>query len=299
VFEVSDLTKVLLGPASIELGKRLAETLGAESVPVESKSFPDSESYVRISGDVSGENVVIAQSTYPPQDRHLVQLLQLLDTARDLEASKLVAVVPYLAYSRQDKRFRSGEAVTVKTVVKLVEAAGADSLTTVDVHSDKILELFKIKALNVSAMSAIGEYFSSLRLREPYVFAPDAGALDRAKIVAEQLDAEYAFFQKQRDRTTGAIKTEAKDVRVKDRDTIIVDDIISTGSTIANAASILRRQGARSIYVACTHPLLLPGAKEKIIAAGANEIIGTDCVASDVSRVSVASIIAESLRKIL
>ena len=299
MFEVSDLTKVLLGPASIELGKRLAETLGAESVPVESKSFPDSESYVRISGDVSGENVVIAQSTYPPQDRHLVQLLQLLDTARDLEASKLVAVVPYLAYSRQDKRFRSGEAVTVKTVVKLVEAAGADSLVTVDVHSDKILELFKIKALNVSAMSAIGEYFSSLRLREPYVFAPDAGALDRAKIVAEQLDAEYAFFQKQRDRTTGAIKTEAKDVRVKDRDTIIVDDIISTGSTIANAASILRRQGARSIYVACTHPLLLPGAKEKIIAAGANEIIGTDCVAGDVSRVSVASIIAESLRKIL
>jgi len=299
VFEVSDLTKVLLGPASIELGKKLAETLGAESVPVESKSFPDGESYVRIAGNVSGDNIVVVQSTYPPQDRHLVQLLQLIDTARDLEASKLVAVVPYLAYSRQDKRFRSGEAVTVKTVVKLLEAAGVDSLITVDVHSDKILELFKIRALNVSAMSAIGEYFSNLGMREPYVFAPDAGALDRAKIVAEHLDAEYSFFRKQRDRTTGAIKTEVKDVSVKDRDTIIVDDIISTGSTIANAASILHQQGAKGIYVACTHPLLLAGAKEKIMSAGADEIVGTDCVSSDVSRVSVASIIAESLRKIL
>jgi ribose-phosphate pyrophosphokinase len=294
-----DLTKVLLGPASVDLGKRLAADLQAETVPVESKTFPDGESYVRIAGDIQGEKTIVVQSTYPPQDTHLIQLLQILDAARDLKASKIVAVVPYLAYSRQDKRFRPGEAVTVRTIVKMIETAGANSLISVDLHSDKILDLFKVEALNVSAMPAIGEYFSQLNLKDPYVFAPDRGALDRAKTVASLMGAEFSYFEKERDRVTGIVRTEVKNILVKGRDAIIADDIISTGSTIANAASILRRQGARQIYVACTHPLLLEGAKQRILDAGANEIIGTDCVTSDVSRVSVASVIAESLRKIL
>jgi len=293
------LTKVLLGPASVDLGERLAAQLEAEAVPIESKAFPDGESYIRIAGDIEGEKVVVVQSTYPPQDTHLIQLLQILDTARDLNASKIIAVVPYLAYSRQDKRFRPGEAVTVGTVVKMIETAGANSLTSVDLHSDKILDLFKVEARNVSAMPAIGEYFSQLKLKDPHVFAPDRGALDRAKTVASRMGAEFSYFEKQRDRVTGTVRTEAKNVQVEGRDAIIVDDIISTGSTIANAASILREQGAKQIYVACTHPLLLDGAKQKILAAGAKEIIGTDCVASDVSRVSVAAVIAESLRKAL
>lgn len=166
-----DLTKVLLGPASVELGRNLAECLGGEAVPVETKSFPDGESYVRITGDIAGEKVAVVQSTYPPQDRHLVQLLQLLDTARDLNASELIAVVPYLAYSRQDKRFRPGEAVSVRTIVKLIEATGAGSLVTVDVHTDKILDLFRIKAHNLSAMGSNrrillkAEIAKTLRLR--------------------------------------------------------------------------------------------------------------------------------------
>ena len=293
------MTKVILGPASVDLGTKLAEILHAEAIPVESKTFPDGESYVRINGDIAGEKAVIVQSTYPPQDRHLVQLLQILDAAHDLNASELVAVIPYLAYSRQDKRFRPGEAVTARTVVKLVEAAGANSAITVDVHTDKILDMFSIRAQNVSAMPVIGDYFSKLALKEPNVFAPDEGALDRAKAVAARVGAQYSFFRKERDRTTGTIKTETKDVRIKGRDAIVVDDIISTGSTITNAASILHGQGANRIYVACTHPLLLAGAKDKILAAGANEIIGTDCVASNVSHISVASVIAESLRKTL
>jgi len=293
------LAKIVLGPASVELGKKVAQELGADAISVEAKSFPDGESYIRIVDDISGERVIVAQSTYSPQDKHLMQLLLLLDAARDLKASEIIAVVPYFAYSRQDKRFRLGEAVSVETVVKLIEAAGADSFVTVDVHTEKILNLFKIRAMNVSAMATIGKYFSRFKLKEPYVLAPDEGSVDRARTVAGQLAAEYSFFQKQRDRVTGTIKTEARDVDIKDRDVVIVDDIISTGLTIANVASILREQGARTIYVACTHPLLLPGAKEKIFAAGASEIVGTDCIQSDVSRISVASVIAESLRKIM
>jgi len=132
------LTKILPGPASVELGNKLAEELGVETVPVEAKSFPDGESYVRISGDLENERVVVVQSTYPPQNTHLVQLLQLLDAARDMKASEVIAVVPYLAYSRQDKRFRPGEAVSVGTIVRLIEATGVNSLFTVDVHMEKI-----------------------------------------------------------------------------------------------------------------------------------------------------------------
>ena len=291
------MTKILPGPASVELGNKLAEELGVKTVPVEAKSFSDGESYIRISGDVENEKVVVVQSTYPPQNTHLVQLLQLLDAARDMKASEVIAVVPYLAYSRQDKRFRPGEAVSVGTIIRLIEATGVNSLFTVDVHTEKILELFRIHAHNVSATPALGEYFAKLGLKEPYVFAPDEGALARAKSLAGCLNADYSSFQKQRDRVSGAIKTSVKEFEVKDRDAIIVDDIISTGSTIANAASMLHDQNARRIYVACTHPLLLSGAKDRMMSAGVHEIVGTDCVASEVSRVSVASVVAQSLRK--
>ena len=237
------MTKIVLGPASVELGKNLANILGAEAIQVETKRFPDGESYLRIDGDLEGDDVIIVQSTFPPPDKHLVQLIQLLDTARDLNASKLTAVIPYLAYSRQDKRFRPGESITMKTVIKMIESAGANSLITIDIHNEKILDYFAIEANNLSAMSAIGRYFSKeVALTKPYVFAPDQGALTLAKVLASHVKADYSFFQKQRDRKTGDIETLEKSFDVQGRDAIVVDDIISTGSTIANASKILKNK---------------------------------------------------------
>ncbi|HID16740.1 TPA: ribose-phosphate diphosphokinase [Candidatus Bathyarchaeota archaeon] len=291
------MVEVLVGPASKELGLKVAQSLGLEAILVESKTFPDGESYVRIPAEKVDEEIFVIQSTHPPQDKHLMELFLMLDAAKDLGGKRLVAVVPYLAYARQDKRFKPGEAISVKTVAKLIEAAGATEFFTFNVHKEEELDFFKIRAVNLTAMPAIGSYLLKEGLNEPYVAAPDEGAYALAAEVATILKAECAYLEKERDKTTGEVRTKYKGLNVKGRDAVIVDDIISTGSTIANAAKVLKRQGARKVYAACAHPLLAEGAGERMRGAGVDEVLGTDCVPSEVSKVTVAQVLAEALKR--
>jgi ribose-phosphate pyrophosphokinase len=252
---------------------------------------------VRYTEDVDGEDVVIVQTTSPPQDTHLIQLLLLINAAKDLGARYITAVVPYLAYSRQDKKFRPGEAVSLKTVIRLIEAAGANKFVTVDVHNVEALKEFKIPFVDLSAMYVLGEYAKSCGFGGAFSLAPDEFASSRAKVVDDVLGGGYGWLKKERDRVTGEISVAKKVFDVQGRDVVVVDDIISTGGTMVAATKLLREQKARKIMVMCTHPLLIGGAKEKIIRAGADSIVGTDCVPSDVSIVSIAPVIAEYLRK--
>jgi len=293
------LTVVAPGPASEELGRRVAQELGARLVSVESKLFPDGESYIRYVGEVRGEPVIVVQSCGPPQNRSVIELLLMLDTARNLGAEMVVAVVPYLAYARQDKRFRPGEGISVETIVKLIECSGASRFITFDIHKEETLKRFRIPALNLSAMPVIAEYFAKLELRRPLIVSPDIGALHLAAALSERIGAEYTSFEKKRDRVGGAVTTIAKSLDAKGRDVVIVDDIISTGSTIVNAAQLVRKEAVRDIFAACTHALLTQDARTKICQSGIKEIVGTDCVASEVSVVSVAYLVAEALRKFM
>ncbi|RLF12214.1 MAG: ribose-phosphate diphosphokinase [Thermoprotei archaeon] len=292
------MIKVVPGPASRRLGASLAEELKTSVLEVESKVFPDGESYVRLKGEVAGEEVVVVQSCYPPQDKHLIELLLLVKTIKELGARKVIAAVPYLAYSRQDKRFLEGEAVSGRVVLELIGLAGADALLTVDVHSEALLEKLSFKAVNVSAMPLIARYLSQLRLLNPFILSPDKKRAREAGLVASLLNTDHGYLEKVRDLSTGEVKTMVKGLPVEGRDVVIVDDIISTGGTIANAASIVKSQGARRVLAACTHPILAKGAEERMRKAGVEEIIGTDAVESHVSRVSVAPALAEALRKL-
>lgn len=291
------MVSVILGPGSTELGRRVAERLGVESIPVELRTFPDGESSLRLGGQVEGEDVVLVQTCYPNQNGRLIELFLILDAAKDLGARSVTTFIPYFPYMRQDRRFRPGEAVSSKTMIKLMEAAGADRLLTFDLHNHEILKWFRIPALEVSAMPAIGEHFKRMGLRNPYVLAPDDGAIHLAEAVAKVLGADFTSLEKHRDTTTGVVETSSKRLEVKGRDILIVDDIISTGSTIVNAAGIAEREGARDIYAACTHALLLGDALAKLRIAGVKEVIGTDCIPGSVGLISVASLAAEALRR--
>jgi len=293
------LPLVVAGPTSSDLARNLASELEAELVPVESKRFPDGESYVRFERDLRGEEVIIVQSSFPDQNRSLIELFLMLDSAKNFGAERAVAVVPYFAYARQDKRFRAGEAISVETIVKLIEASGADAFLTVDVHKPEIMKLFRIPALNSTAMPLIGKHLATLDLKKPHVVAPDEGAISLAESVAEVLKADYSFFRKHRDKASGVPTTELREIGIRDRDAVIVDDIISTGGTVINVVKMLKEEGVKEVYVACTHPLLLGEAKARILSAGVKKILGTDSVASDVSEVSIAPVLAESLRKLL
>jgi len=290
---------VIGGPASNGLEDDLAEELKAERVKLEHKLFPDGESYLRYPIDVKDKTVILVQSLYPPQDKHLIELLFASDAAKDLGASKVVAVVPYLAYSRQDKRFREGEPISVKTVLKLMRCSGVDAVVTVDIHKEASLSHFGREAVNLSAAEELARYFKG-SLRDPLVLAPDEGALRRAEAAARVLGCEHDYLEKRRDRVTGGVKLSPKEVsKVRGRDVLIIDDIISTGGTIALAAKEALRLGASKVVAACTHALLAKGALERMRGAGVEEVVAANTIPSPVSKVSVAKLLAGAVRELL
>ncbi|MBC7113506.1 MAG: ribose-phosphate diphosphokinase [Candidatus Methanomethyliales bacterium] len=285
------------GPSSITLGGKVAQILGVRNFNVEYKNFPDGESYLRLPEDVKGEEVVLIHTTYPQPDKRVLELLLLINTLKDLGAQKVRAVVPYMAYARQDSRFREGEAISINTIFKLIEGAGADEFLTVDIHKEFSLKVFRIGAKNIRAAEAIADYLKSIELVEPYILSPDRGALKIAQTIGERLGAEYGNFEKSRDRISGAITVKGEKVQAEGRDVVIADDLISTGGTIASASKIVKGEGARRVIAVCTHPLLVGDALLKMRQAGVDEVIGTDTIESEVSRITVAQLIARELSK--
>jgi len=289
--------KIIPGPASKELGKRIAELLKAETVPIFFKTFPDGESYIRFDVEsLQDEDIVIVQTTSPPQDQRLIQLLLMADNALDMKARSITAVVPYFAYSRQDKRFLSGEAFSIETIVKLLEDCGVNRIITVNAHNPKVLKTFKIPIEDLSAISLLATYFRAKGLVEnPVSLSLGKKALSVATEADSVLKGGFDYISTKRNVITGNVTLEEKELPIKNRDVIIFDDIISSGGTMAKAVKFLKEQGARKVYAACVHPLLMGDAQKRILENGAEEIIGTDSVPSPVSKVSIAPLISKVL----
>jgi ribose-phosphate pyrophosphokinase len=289
--------KIIPGPASKKLGESIAEILNVEAVPVFFKTFPDGESYIRFSTDsLQDEDVVIVQTTSPPQDQTLIQLLLIADNALELKARSITTVVPYFAYSRQDKRFLSGEAFSARTIVKLLENCGVNRIITVNTHNPKVLKTFNIPVEDLSAIPLLAEYFKAKDLVEnPVSLSLGKKALSVATEADGVLNGGFDYVSTRRDVVTGSVTLEEKQLRIKNRDVIIFDDIISSGGTMAKAVKLVKEQGAKKVYSACVHPLLIGDAKKRILENGAEEIIGTDSVPSSVSKVSIAPLISKAL----
>jgi len=291
--------KVILGPASKELGERIAELLNAEAIPVSFKTFPDGESYIRFNVEsLMDEDVIIVQTTSPPQEQKLIQLFLMADNARDMKAKSITAVVPYLAYSRQDKRFLPGEVFSIKTIMKLLEACSVNKIITVNAHNPTVLKTFKIPVNDLSAIPTLAEYFKAKTLVEnPVSLSLGKKALNMAREANSILKGGFDYISTRRDVQTEKVTLEEKTLQVKNRDVIIFDDIISSGGTMAKAVEFAKKQGARKVYAACVHPLLMGDAQKKILESGAEEIISTDSVSSHVSKVSLAPLLSEELKK--
>jgi len=288
---------VIPGPASQDLGEKIAKLSKLKVVPIEFKRFPDGESRIRFIENVEGEDVVIVQTTSPPQNENLIQLFLMADNARDLKAKSIIAVVPYFAYARQDQRFRSGEAFSVKTIVDLLDKCGVDRIITVNSHNPKILSTLSVPIENLSAISLLAKYFKKQGFEGALSLSLGKKAVDMAAEADKVLNGGYNYISTQRDRVTGKVTIERKALPVKNRDAILFDDIISSGGTMIKAVELVKEQGARRVYAACVHPLLIGDAQQKILKSGADGIVGTDCVPSPVSVVSVAPLIAEALSK--
>ncbi|MHA1404544.1 MAG: ribose-phosphate diphosphokinase [Candidatus Helarchaeota archaeon] len=292
---------VIPGTTTQILSVKVARSLNCTLIQTTVKKFPDGETYVKINGDLSNEQVVLIQTISPPQDEHLLELFLLIEAITNLKPKELIVVLPYFAYGRQDKRFLEGEALSSKIIAEIIEQIGGTTLSrvyTFDIHSPRILKFFKnARAESLSALPLFADYFREKDVKDIIVLAPDEGALDRAKFLAKELNATFSHLEKSRDRVTGEITVKVKNLSVSGKSVIIIDDIISTGGTMIKAIEIIKSQGGKDIYVACTHPLLIKDAKYRIFNAGAREIVGTDSIPSECSQISLATEIARVLRQ--
>ena len=286
------------------MGGRIAEGFGVVPRPVDHKVFPDGESYIKIDPDLKGETVVIVQTTAPSQDQRLMQLFMMVRTAKELDAARVVCVVPYLAYSRQDKRFLEGEAYTLDLVLKMMSDLGVDDLIVADVHSkaslDKINSEYMIEIHNLSGTPLLAEYLKGNGFDGAYSLSPDKGAIHLAQAADVVLSGGYGYFEKARDLRTGEIEMKVKDLDVSGRKAVVFDDIISSGGTMALAIEGLKNQGAKSVAAACTHALFMGDAGDRIREAGSDVVVFTDSVETSTEgvKLTIAPLVVRELNRL-
>jgi|TARA_B100001540_G_scaffold212677_1_gene187530 ribose-phosphate pyrophosphokinase len=286
---------VVSGNSSIDLAKRIAKKLKSPHIKTEKKVFPDGESKITINQIPKKSIVVVVQSTYPPVDSNLLELLSIVSKVQKF-SSKVYAVIPYMGYARQDREFLGGEIVTIGVVGKLLKAAGVKKVLTVDIHSKLALKELKISSENISAMDVLVKHFKKLKMKEPLVVSPDMGGQERAEKFANLLKTDFISLKKHRDRKTGKVNILSGKVDVKNRDLILVDDMISTGGSIVKATQFLKKQKCRRVFVACTHAVLVNDASKKIKNAGVSQIISTNTIPGESAKVDVSRVIADALK---
>jgi len=281
---------VVGGSASQRLSKELAKVLKAKYAKTEIKRFPDDECYVRIDEDLDGEDVFVVQTTWP--DKNIVELFLLQDAVRQFEVSSLTTVAPYFGYARQDKQFKPGEPISARALARLIQVQ-TDEFFTVDVHAPSVIDWFdQVPARNIFAYPAIGRHLKAKGIE--LVLSPDEGRAENAKRVAEVVGCESDYLVKERiDGET--VQMEPKSLSVKGKKVAIVDDIISTGGTIAKAAEQLRKHGAAKIYAACTHGVFAKGGLAKLKGV-CDEICASDTIENPATCISVASEIAKAAK---
>ncbi len=280
--------KVVCTENSQVLATHLAKILRTSVVDVQFSRFPDGEQYL-LAGDLDDESIIVGSVV---DNDALVQLLLLVD-ACDSSTNRLV--LPYMAYARQDKRFRTGEPISARAIAQVL-SRGVSDVITVNIHEKEVLKYFSVPAQNLSLAEDIGAYIRTLHLDNPLILAPDDGALAFAGQVASANGWDFDHLEKTR-LNGSEVRMAPKQLCAASRSVVIVDDIISTGGTIATATGMLYQQGARDVYAACVHGVLTGGAYVRLMATGIRDVICSDTIERACSKISAADQIARAIRK--
>ncbi len=300
-FDPDDPPLLISGGAHPELAQRLADELGVVLAPVEVGTFVDSETRVRVTADVRAADVFILQPTSPPVNERLMVLLQLIDAARACGARRVTALVPYFGYARQDQRTRPGDPRSAQIVAKLLASVGLDQLVVLDLHAPSLESALPMPCTLLRADDLFAPVIERWGMKDPAIVAPDAGGLKRAQRFASRLNADLAIVTKDRPRPDIATPLRVLG-DVKGRTCVIVDDLASTGRTLAGAAEVLRRAGAREVHAVFTHAVMAPEAVERLLAAPLGRIATTDSVPAAphprIEVVSTAALLAKAVREL-
>ncbi len=276
------------GPASTGLTQRLSERIDEKVIEVERKKFPDGEIYVRLEGEVEGEDCVLIQTTYPNEG--LIELFFLLDALRENGAGSVTTVVPYFGYGRQDKKFEEGEPISARAIARRIQL-DSDLFYTVDIHSKIVMDYFDIDSVNLSAMPWLADH---AKVHEPdLLISPDEGGIERVKRASQEIDVEWDYLQKKRINGE-TIELKPKKIGVEGKVVMILDDIISTGGTMTEAAKQLLEQGAEEVHAGATHGLFAEDALERLDNV-CGSVFCTDTIEGEKSEVTIAPLLEEEL----
>lgn len=261
------------------------------------KKFPDGESYVRIVGERVGEESAIVNGLHPPQDEHMMQLALLADSLAGLGSSNITAVIPYMAYARQDRRFMPGEPISFLTLTRMLASAGVNRIVTVNIHSPWTVEQSPIPIVNIDASGLLATLLLQAGYDKPLILSPGKKGRLMGEEAANVLETSFGVIESRRDPVTGEVAV-STDVRVDGMDVAILDDVISTGTTMVKSVQLVKKLGARRVAVLCVHGLFIGEAAQRIIEAGTNLILSTDTVPNQYAFGSVAGLIASRLTKV-
>ena len=296
--------KLISGGANPELAGKIAKILDVPLTDPRLRHFPDGEINVKIEDSMRGHDVFVIQPTSPPVNDNYMQLFIILDALRRASAGRVTAVIPYFGYARKERKTQPREPISAKLMANFITLAGADRLLLFDLHAEAIEGFFDVPTDHLSPHRIVSEYLKGLGLKHLTIVAPDAGGGRRAEAVASDLQAPIAFGYKRRP-DENSVEVIAISGDVKGRDCVVVEDIITTGSTISKLAAALHQQGANRVIIAATHPVLSGDAVDKLKKADVEEVIVTDTVpiaaekmGSSLKVLSVAPLLAEAIIRV-
>ena len=296
--------KIFTGNAHKELAADIAKELGVPLGDAEVGSFSDGEISVNINETVRGVDAFIIQPTCSPVNGNIMELLIMIDAFKRASAGRITAVIPYYGYARQDRKAKARDPITAKLVANLITSAGSDRVLTMDLHAAQIQGYFDIPLDHLHGGPILAEHFKKKNIQDLVVVSPDLGSVGRARTFAEQLDAPLAIIDKRRPK---ANVSEVMNIigDVKDKNVILIDDMIDTAGTLVNGAEALKKFGAKEVYSCCTHPVLSGPAIDRIEKSVLKEVVVLDTLPlSSEKRIekikveSVAPIFASAIRKI-
>ncbi|NTU42130.1 MAG: ribose-phosphate pyrophosphokinase [Nitrospirales bacterium] len=297
--------KLLTGNANRSLAYKVGESIGIPLSDTAVTTFSDGEIMVQINENIRGYDVFVIQPTCTPVNDNLMELLLMIDALKRASAKRITAVIPYYGYARQDRKVQPRVPISSKLMADLITAAGANRILTVDLHAAQIQGFFNIPVDHLYGAPVLLNYVKKCDFKDLVIVSPDAGGVERARAFARRLQASLAIIDKRRE-AANVSKVMNVIGDVKDRDVIILDDMMDTAGTTTQAAQALKDNGARKVYAACSHAVLSGPAIERINNSVLEEIITTDtipmeekmAVCSKLKVLSVAPLLAEAIKRI-
>jgi ribose-phosphate pyrophosphokinase len=298
--------KLFSGSANRALADEVAGSLGVALGDATIATFSDGEIMIRINENVRGSDVFVIQPTCVPVNDHIIELLLMVDALKRASAGRITAVIPYYGYGRQDRKVQPRVPISAKMVADLVTAVGTNRVLTVDLHAGQIQGFFNIPVDNLYAASVLLDYMKKkFDPNHLVIVSPDAGGVERARAFAKRLNCTIAIVDKRREKANECeIMNVIGDVR--DKDTLLLDDMVDTAGTMAQAASALKAKGARKVLAACTHAVLSGPAVDRINASPIEELIVTNTIpltskkeqCGKLTVLSIAGLLGEAIKRI-